>query len=175
MFDSKIIILPVYLNTPLNDTMARIVRDAAAYWQSRHLIAIGPVLRNPSTISLASYDWATVRDYLASIGYPLDDPMVSYLTIFGGVTWENAAGWGVRPMALVGELAVDYSRSAAWEEWNRAVGLIAHELGHVLGYGHQTNSVMWEWWNGVNAPLPITTPMAHLASVDTTNCPLPDK
>ena len=95
--------------------------------------------------------WAQVRDEVPKLGYPVDHK--SLVLLRGWYVNHTAYGWGGNPLALVSGRTLDWLASHGTAEGimddNLVAGLIAHEVGHVLGYQHSTEpgpNVMWHWW-----------------------------
>lgn len=77
-------------------------------------------------------------------------PPEKVLVILEGWDIVGSLGWGGDPLAVVGEYTVQRfltigSPEHIVDDWP-AVGILAHELGHVLGFSHdltKLNNVMW--------------------------------
>lgn len=91
--------------------------------------------------------WPDIYAYL----YPYLQPDERALAIL--VDWQEsiANGWGGSPLALVGQYAASRlltvgTIEAVVDDWH-AMGLLAHEIGHVMGFGHSDPSVQLDIMN----------------------------
>lgn len=96
--------------------------------------------------------------------------------------WDNPqyAGWGGGRLSLVGELALRAllttgSPDAIMDD-SMASGLIAHEVGHTLGFAHSLAGIMsWGWVNFPNVELAQGSFVGRLMSVmEPVPCPIPE-
>ena len=123
------------------DALSKVLDDAELWWASKGVelshedptvqqYAIDPAEQNP---------WYRTLAWLNERGFPTDGSIL-YLCVLDG--WDNpsVAGWGGRPLALVGEWflrAIESSGNpeAIVDDW-QAGYVVMHEQGHAMGLPH---------------------------------------
>lgn len=172
----------LYQSLPLpayDEPLIRVLWLVKDWWESKgYYLGIGAIKKMPSQgIDLSAENpWAEVRwkvDYYITLG-----PEHKALAFLQGWNRQDAIGWGADPLALIGEYTLSRMLTQGTPEGiiddNPAGGLIGHEIGHVLGFGHATipaPCIMWEWWKGLSHCLAPYSTARLLSAQGTHLCP----
>ncbi len=120
------------------------------YYAAGHIVEHKPVERMVHHFNILQENpWNDVLAWvhiLLSTQWP---PVGKYLVLLEDWSW-SAHGWGLDPLAVIGKSACDVLLATGFDSTvlqdSIAGGIIAHEVGHVLGYPHDLvspDNVMW--------------------------------
>lgn len=119
----------------------------------------GTIDRNLENPWYETFNWLQVQNFY--------DPSQLYVVFLKDWYSVNYAGWGGRPLAVVGDYALNAFASAnspegIWDD-TKAGYLVMHEQGHAMGLQHDFNTrdaIMSYDWKGYNSILGATSDAA---------------
>ena len=171
------VIHPVILLKSPEDTyryqerLEKLLRRCELWWESKGYFlyhASIKVLWGHDVALGAENPWGQVWSRIVDgENYPPKDSLS--LVFLKGWSDPRWAGWGGRPLAVVGDWALDVIESAdTWDD-EHAGKLLLHEAGHALGFPHNFTGgtdVMDYTWHGFNSTLEQLAPTDTIAGCE---------